>query len=204
MKILYIGGGFVGACSAAVSADSGHTVLVYDIDEQKIAKLSSSDPKVIQSALHEQGLAELLIRNRERISFTTKMEQLSAFIETTDAVFMCLPTPEKEGAAGESDLSYYENAVSMIGPLLAARDGGAQTRHLVIINKSTVPIKMIDYTNDLFTHQGVKNFGIVANPEFLVEGRAIQDSIHPDRVVVGAHSEEDFEIMRQIYAPCCL
>ncbi len=199
MKILYVGGGFVGACSAAVSADSGHTVLVYDIDEQKIAKLSSNDPNIIQSALHEQGLAELLIRNRERISFTTSSADLATFIETVDAVFMCLPTPEKEGAAGESDLSYYENAVSMIGPLLAARDGGAQTRHLVVINKSTVPIRMIDYTNDLFTHQGVKNFGIVANPEFLVEGRAIQDSIHPDRVVVGAHSEEDFEVMRQVY-----
>ncbi len=199
MKILYIGGGFVGACSAAVSADSGHTVLVFDIDEQKIAKLSSNDPNTIQSALHEQGLAELLIRNRERIGFTTDLQQLAAFIETADAVFMCLPTPEKEGAAGESDLSYYESAVSMIGPLLAARDGGAQTRHLVVVNKSTVPIRMIDYTNDLFTHQGVKNFGIVSNPEFLVEGRAIQDSIHPDRVVVGAHSKEDFEVMRQVY-----
>ncbi len=199
MKILYIGGGFVGACSAAVSADSGHTVLVYDIDQAKIDKLSSNDPKIVQSALHEQGLPELLIRNRERITFTTSVGQLTSFIATVDVVFMCLPTPEKEGAAGESDLSYYENAVTMIGPLLALRDNGTQKRRLVVVNKSTVPIRMIDYTNDLFTKQGVSNFGIVANPEFLVEGRAIQDSVHPDRVVVGAHTEEDFQIMREVY-----
>jgi UDPglucose 6-dehydrogenase len=199
MKILYIGGGFVGACSAAVSADSGHVVLVYDIDTSKMEKLSKDDQQIIQSVLHEQGLPELLVRNRERITFTADKNILADFIAEVDAVFMCLPTPEKEGAAGESDLSYYESAVSMLAPLLAARDGGAQSRRLVIVNKSTVPIRMIDYTQELFTQQGVTNFGIVANPEFLVEGRAIQDSIHPDRVVVGAHAEEDFAIMREVY-----
>lgn len=199
MHVLYIGGGFVGACSAAVSADSGHNVLVFDVDEQKVQKLGSGNHELIESCIHEEGLAELLIRNSERITFSTSRDTLAPFIEQAEVIFMCLPTPEKEGAEGESDLSYYEQAVEMLGPLLKDRQGGAQSQRVVIINKSTVPIKMIDYTQELFEQQGVKNFGIVSNPEFLVEGRAVEDSIHPNRIVVGAHSPEDFAIMRRLY-----
>lgn len=199
MKILYIGGGFVGACSAAVSADSGHTTLVYDVDKEKTKKLSSDDRDTIESCLHEEGLAELLIRNKERIRFTDSLQLVTEFITEVDSVFMCLPTPEKAGATGETDLSFYEKAVEVIGPLLAKRNNATQTKRLVIVNKSTVPIQMIDYTEKLFSDAGVKNFGIVSNPEFLVEGKAIKDSIHPDRVVVGANTEEDFAIMRKIY-----
>ena len=203
MNILYIGGGFVGACSAAVSADSGHQVLVYDVDKEKVRKLSSNDRDTIKSCLHEEGLAELLIRNQNRIAFTTELSDVKNFCDSIDAVFMCLPTPEKAGAEGESDLSYYQAAVKTIGPLLAARNGGTQTRRLVIINKSTVPIRMIDYTAEWFAAEGVTNFGIVANPEFLVEGKAVQDSIHPDRVVVGANTPEDLAIMRTLYQRFC-
>lgn len=199
MNILYIGGGFVGACSAAVSADSGHQTLIFDVDTDKIAKLSSGDRDTIQSCLHEEGLAELLIRNKNLISFTTDLVQVKEFAHSVDAVFMCLPTPEKVGAEGESDLSYYEQSVKDIGPMLAARNDGTQSKRLVIVNKSTVPIKMIDYTEELFKNQGVQNFGIVSNPEFLVEGKAIADSIHPDRVVVGANAEADFVVMREVY-----
>jgi UDPglucose 6-dehydrogenase len=204
MKIVYIGGGFVGACSAAVSADSGHDTLVFDVDAEKVKKLSTDDRDIIQSCLHEQGLAELLIRNRSRIRFTTDASDMRKFIVSgLEAVFMCLPTPEKEGAAGETDLSYYEHAVTMIAPALAARDGGAQSSRLIIINKSTVPIRMIDYTKELFERQGVKNFGIVSNPEFLVEGKAVKDSLHPDRLVVGAETSEDFAILRRVYQRFC-
>lgn len=199
MNILYIGGGFVGACSAAVSADSGHQTLVFDVDKDKVAKLSSGDRDTIQSCLHEEGLAELLIRNQDRITFTTDQETLKEFAHNVDAVFMCLPTPEKAGAAGESDLSYYIQSVKDIGPMLAARNDGTQSKRLVIVNKSTVPITMIDYTEELFKNQGVQNFGIVSNPEFLVEGKAIEDSIHPDRVVVGANNEADLVVMREVY-----
>lgn len=199
MNVLYIGGGFVGTCSAAVSADSGHTTLVYDLDKEKIKKLSSEDRDIIQSCLHEEGLGELLIQNHDRITFTYDIKKVEKFIENVDVVFMCLPTPEKKDAEGETDLSYYEKAVESIGPMLAKRNKKKQSKHLVIINKSTVPVRMIDYTEKLFRAQKVENFSIVANPEFLVEGKAIKDSIHPDRVVVGANTEEDFLIMRQFY-----
>ncbi len=203
MQILYVGGGFVGTCSAAVSADSGHTILIYDINTDRIQKLSSNDRDTIESCLHEEGLAELLIRNRSRIQFTDAIEIVHEFVNDVDIVFMCLPTPEKFDAEGETDLSYYESAVKTLGPLLAKRNNGNQEKRLVIVNKSTVPIRMIDYTEKLFREQGVDNFGIVSNPEFLVEGKAVKDSIHPDRVVVGANTEEDFVIMRHLYQRFC-
>lgn len=199
MKLLYIGAGFVGACSAAVAADSGHEILVYDINEERVKCLSSGDRDEIESCLHEDGLGEMIVRNQERLRFTADLSAMENFIkEGVKAVFMCLPTPEKDGS-GESDLSFYEAAVKSIGPFLAGRNQGGHEDRLVIVNKSTVPIAMIDYIHELFVKQGVKNFGIVSNPEFLVEGKAIEGSVHPDRVVVGAEAEEDFKIMREIY-----
>ena len=199
MKVLYLGGGFVGACSAAVTADSGHEVFVFDIDAEKMKKLATDDRDVIQSALHEDGLAELLIRNRQRISFTSDKKAAEKFATEANVVFMCLPTPEKQDGTGESDLSFYEKAVEMFASSIASRDGDKQTSRVVVVNKSTVPVRMIDYTEELFSKHGVKNFGIVSNPEFLVEGKAIDGSIRPDRVVVGAKNDEDFKIMRDLY-----
>lgn len=198
MNILYIGSGFVGACSAAVSADSGHQTLVFDIDERKIKLLGSGDRDTIQSCLFEDGLGDLLIRNKERIEFTTDYSKVEKFLDDCDAVFMCLPTPEI-GETGESDLSYYFKAADKLAQSLTRRNEGRQEKYTVIVNKSTVPIEMVDRTQEVMEGAGVKNFGVVSNPEFLVEGKAIEGSIRPDRVVVGAWNEKDFGIMRQIY-----
>jgi len=199
MKILYIGSGFVGACSAAVSADSGHETLVYDIDQRKIDLLSSGDRDTIQSCLYEEGLGDLLIRNGERIKFTTDYTLVETFLDQAEAIFMCLPTPEI-GETGESNLSYYFTAAEKLAESLLKRNGGKQTQYVVIINKSTVPIAMVDKTAEIMDAAGVKNYGVISNPEFLVEGKAVPDSLHPDRVVVGAWTEKDFAIMRQVYA----
>ncbi|MBI5728860.1 MAG: UDP-glucose/GDP-mannose dehydrogenase family protein [Candidatus Magasanikbacteria bacterium] len=198
MKILYIGGGFVGTCSAAVSADSGHDTLVFDLDEQKMKKLASSDRAVIEECLYEEGLADLLIRNKERIRFTVDYGQVEQFLDVVDAVYMCLPTPEI-GETGESDVSYYVSAAEQLTKALIKRNQGRQEKYVVIVNKSTVPIEMITATEEIMDKAGVKNYGVVANPEFLVEGKAIQGSIRPDRVVVGAWREKDFSVMRQVY-----
>lgn len=199
MKILYIGSGFVGACSAAVMADSGHEVLVYDIDKKKIEMLSSGDRDTIQSCLFEEGLGDLLIRNKERINFTADYKRVTDFLDEAEAVFMCLPTPEKAGAEGESDLTYYFKAAEELASHLVKRNEGRQNQYVAIINKSTVPVQMVNVTEEMMTKNGVKNFGIVSNPEFLVEGKAIEGSIRPDRVVVGAWKIEDFKIMRHLY-----
>lgn len=198
MNILYIGSGFVGSCSAAVSADSGHDVLVYDIDKDKIAKLSSGDKDMIESCLFEDGLGDLLIRNKDRIKFTTDYAQVVKFLNDCDAVFMCLPTPEI-GETGESNLEYYNKAAEKLAEHMVERNNGKQEKYVVIVNKSTVPVEMVDKTEEIMKKHKVKNYGVVSNPEFLVEGKAIEGSIRPDRIVVGAWNEKDLEIMRNIY-----
>jgi UDPglucose 6-dehydrogenase len=198
MNILYIGSGFVGTCSAAIAASSGHDVLVYDIDEKKIKQLASEDRDVIQSCLHEEGLGDLLVTHKERITFTTEFTNVEMFLDTCDVVFLCLPTPEID-ETGESNLSYYFDALQTLTDALIARNSGMQEQYIVLVNKSTVPIDMAHRTGELLQQAGVKHVGVVSNPEFLVEGKAIQGSIRPDRIVVGAEQEKDFEIMRRLY-----
>jgi UDPglucose 6-dehydrogenase len=199
MKILYIGGGFVGACSAAVSADSGHEVLVYDINSSRVEMLGSLNREKIESCLFESGLAEMIIHNSERIKFTSDYGRLNDFIDTVDAIFMCLPTPEKVEGSGESDLAFYNDAAIKLAKQLAERNHGAQEKYIIIVNKSTVPVAMANRTKEIFEEYKVKNFGIVSNPEFLVEGQAIRGSVNPQRIVIGAWKERDFQIMRDLY-----
>ncbi len=198
MNILYIGGGFVGACSAAVSANSGHKTLVFDIDENKVRMLGSEDRDTIESCLFEKGLGDLLVRHKEHVRFTHDYKEVIAFLEECDAVFMCLPTPEID-ETGESDLSYYTSAAEQLAEALVKRNNSAQEKYVVIVNKSTVPIEMVDQTKHIMDNVGVENYGVVSNPEFLVEGKAVEGSLKPDRIVVGAESEKDFEVMRRVY-----
>ena len=200
MKILYIGSGYVGTCSAAVMADSGHEVLLYDTDEKKIKMLASNDVEQIEACLLENGLCKLLANNKERIIFTSDYKDVVKALDETDAIFMCLPTPEKEGSEGESDLSYYYSAAEKLAENLVKRNSGKQSKYIVIVNKSTVPVNMINMTSKIMNEHDVINFGVVSNPEFLVEGKAIEGSIRPDRVIIGAEKSEDFKIMRQVYA----
>lgn len=202
MNLVYIGAGFVGACSAAVAADSGHRVLVYDINQEKIKKLESGDRDLIESYLSEKGLGDILVRNKKQISFTGDYKEVEDFFEQCDAIFLCLPTPEIE-ETGASDLSYYISAIEQLAGVLAERNNGQQTKYVLIINKSTVPVNAIDTLNELLIKAGVKNFGSASNPEFLVEGKAIDGTLKPDRVVVGADKEKDFLILRQIYSRFC-
>lgn len=198
MNILYIGSGFVGACSAAVSADSGHNVLVFDIDQKKIDMLGSKDRDTIEACLFEQGLGDLLVRNADRITFTTDYTKVEHALDTVDAVFMCLPTPEI-GETGESNMQYYNAAAEQLAQALKKRNAGAQDKYVVLVNKSTVPIDTVDHTAHIMDEAGVKNYGVVSNPEFLVEGKAIAGSLKPDRIVIGAWSDNDFAVMRHIY-----
>ncbi len=146
MKILYIGSGYVGTCSAAVMADSGHDVLVYDIDPKKIKMLASNNVEEIEAVLLEDGLCKMLTANKERITFTANYKDVVGALDDADAVFMCLPTPEKDGAEGESDLSYYYKAAETLAENLTKRNSGKQSKYIVIVNKSTVPVNMINMT----------------------------------------------------------
>jgi len=134
MNLLYIGSGFVGTCSAAVSADSGHQVLVYDINQDKINLLASGDREKIKNCIFEEGLSDLLIRNQERIKFTFDYEQVEQFLESGEAIFMCLPTPEI-GETGESDLRFFYSALEDIFRALIKRNNHKQEKYVLIINK---------------------------------------------------------------------
>lgn len=199
MKLLYIGAGFVGACSAAVAADSGHSVLVFDIDKNRVELLGSGDRDTIESCLFEKGLGDILIRNQGAIKFTADYGDVTGWVDEVDAVFMCVNTPELEGGTGELNLKYYNLAAEKITQALAVRNNGKQERHVVIVNKSTLPIAMVDSLEKILLNNGVKNCGVVSNPEFLVEGKAIEGSLKPDRIVIGARSQKDFEVMRGVY-----
>lgn len=198
MNILYIGAGFVGACSAAVSANSGHKTLVFDIDKKKIEMLGSGDRDTIESCLFEEGLGDLLVRHKESLRFTTDYQDVEAFLDECDTVFMCLPTPEI-GETGESDLRFYVSAAEQLAQAMKKRNRGTQEKYIVIVNKSTVPVNMVDRTAEIIDSEGVEQYGVVSNPEFLVEGKAIAGSLKPDRIVIGAWSEKDFAVMRAVY-----
>lgn len=193
MKIIVAGTGFVGLAHAAVVSEYGHEVYAYDIDEKKIAAYQSADPDQIEHYVNEPGLSAVIEENIDRyLFFTTDIESV---IEGTDAIFLCLPTPPNPN--GSSDLSFYFNALNYIAELLAKRK---DTRRVVLVNKSTVPVGTARQLEAVLKQHNVPNAGVASNPEFLPEGDAVEKSRRPDRVVVGADTEEDFRILRRIYS----
>src|SRR5271168_3822478 len=186
IKIAVVGSGYVGLVAAVCFAEIGHNVLCVDNDERKVAALESGD-----ALIHENYLPELLERYRNnRIRFTTDLAE--ATLES-EAIFIAVGTPQSE--AGDADLSYVEAVACEIARSI--------TSYKVIVEKSTVPV----YTNEWVTRSMERNgvarhlFDVVSNPEFLREGTAVADFLHPDRIVVGADSERAAAVLNRIYAP---
>lgn len=193
MKIIVAGTGFVGLTHAAVCSEYGHEVYAYDIDEKRIAAYRSADREQIEHYVNEPGLAQVIAENINRyLFFVTEIESI---IEGTDAIFLCLPTPPNPN--GSSDLSFYFDALDYLAGLLAKRQ---DTRRVVLVNKSTVPIGTARQLEAVLQKHNVPNAGVASNPEFLPEGDAVEKSRRPDRVVVGADTTEDFSILRRIYS----
>ena len=190
MKISVIGTGYVGLVSGACFAQMGNTVTCVDIDEKKIESLKKG---VIP--IYEPGLEKMVRENYEKgtLHFTT---DIADAIANTDISFIAVGTPM--GEDGSADLKYV---------LAVARSIGASMEHyMVIVDKSTVPVGTADKVRETIQTEldarGVDiPFDVVSNPEFLKEGAAIQDFMHPDRVVIGADSEKAMKIMHDLYAP---
>jgi UDPglucose 6-dehydrogenase len=193
MKIIVAGTGFVGLTHAAVCSEYGHEVYAYDIDQKRLAAYRSAEREQIEHYVSEPGLANIIQENIDRYLFF--IDDLSPIIEGVDAIFLCLPTPPNRD--GSSDLSFYFDAVNHIAGLLAQR---TDQRRVVLINKSTVPIGTARQLERVLRDHKVPNAGVASNPEFLPEGNAVEKSRHPDRVVVGGDTEDDFRIMRRIYS----
>lgn len=193
MKIIVVGTGFVGLTHAAVSSEYGHEVHAFDISEERIAAYQSGNRQRIEHFVNEPGLVDIIEENMGRYLFFTT--DISAVIADADAVFMCLPTPPKRD--GSTDLSTYLNAAHHLADLLAKR---TTSQRIVLINKSTVPIGTARLLEQIMLEHGVKNFGVASNPEFLPQGNAVEASRKPDRVVVGADTAEDLEILSRVYS----
>ncbi len=157
-----------------------------DNDERKVAALESGD-----TLIHEKHLPELLERYRNsRIRFTTDLHEATRECE---AIFIAVGTPQSE--TGDADLSYVEAVACEIARSL--------TSYKVIVEKSTVPVYTNEWIRRSIERNGVARrlFDVVSNPEFLREGTAVEDFLHPDRIVVGADSEEAARLLAAIYAP---
>ena len=185
-KVAVIGAGYVGLTTAACLADLGNDVVALDINEQKIEQLKQSDVP-----FYEPGITELVKRNVDagRLRFTTSYRDALSGVEYA---IIAVSTPEGEG--GEADLSHVEAAAASIGQNM---DGP-----LIVVNKSTVPPLTGDKVSQMLRkHNTDHATAVVSNPEFLREGSAIHDFMHPDRVVVGSHDRDAAEKVAKLYAP---
>ena len=170
-NIAVIGTGYVGLSSGACFAHLGHVVTCVDVVQLKIDNLNKGILPIVETGLKElvaEGVAA------GKLIFTTDV--VSA-VKNADVVFLCVPTPE--GADGSADLSYIQTAAKTLSPLL--RSGA------IVVNKSTVPVGSTKVVERELKRPDI---AVVSNPEFLREGSAIQDFLHPDRVVVGSDNQE--------------
>lgn len=190
MKISVIGTGYVGLVSGVCFAQMGNKVTCVDIDEKKIEKLKEG---VIP--IYEPGLEDMTLENYKKgtLNFTTNSSEA---IANSGIAFIAVGTPM--GEDGSADLQYVLAVAKTIGQ--------SMKDYIVVVDKSTVPVGTADKVKAAIQaeldNRGVDiAFDVVSNPEFLKEGAAIQDFLHPDRVVIGAESEKAMDIMRELYAP---
>lgn len=190
MKVAILGTGYVGLVSGACLADFGHTVVCADTDVSRIDQLRRGD-----IPFYEPGLSEVVSRNAAvgRLRFTTAA---GTAVSESLVVFLAVGTPQLEN--GEADTSQVIAATREIGANLNG--------YKVIATKSTVPIGTGARLGDIIREGPGRSreFDVVANPEFLREGSAIEDFMRPDRIVIGVSSERAVAIMREIYRPLYL
>ena len=190
MKVTIVGTGYVGLVSGTCLADVGNDVLCLDTNAEKIALLNAGGVP-----LYEPGLEALIVKNVEarRLRFTTDID---AAVAHGTLQFIAVGTPPDED--GSADLQYV---------LAAARNIGRRMQsHKVIVDKSTVPVGTADRVRAAVAAELLERgvslpFAVVSNPEFLKEGAAVDDFMRPDRIVVGADSEQAIALMRALYAP---
>ena len=192
MKVIVVGTGYVGLPHGAILAEYGHEVYAYDINEERINAYKTGQREQIEKQVNEPGLAAVIQETLNKTLFFTT--EIASKIEGVSVIFMCLNTPPQRG--GATDLSYYLNASHHIAELLANRQ---DKRRVVIVNKSTVPIGTARLLQGILNEYNVENVGVASNPEFLAQGRAVEGSRSPDRVVVGADTDDDLALLRRLY-----
>ena len=182
-----IGTGYVGLTTGACFAEVGHNVICVDNNTAKVAKLQAGEIPI-----YEPGLEELVHRNvsAKRLRFSTSIEE---GVDGSDIVFIAVPTPPQPD--GSVDLSFVEGVAREIADVMK--------EYKVVVDKSTVPVKTGDKVEETIRrYQRRKvDFDVVSNPEFLREGFAVDDLMHPDRVVIGSKNTRPVAAMKQVYEP---
>lgn len=191
--IAVIGTGYVGLVSGTCFAENGNTVICVDNDPKKLEKLRNG-----RIHIYEPGLQPLFERNfkEQRLRVTDDLEDA---VLRADVVFLCLPTPPNED--GSADLQYVLKVADDIGGILGRH---APQPFKVIVDKSTVPIGTSEKVTAAIRAQYGGPFTVVSNPEFLREGFAVEDSLRPDRVVIGTSDERARRVMVDLYEPFVL
>ncbi len=186
VQIAVVGSGYVGLVAAVCFAEMGHEVICVDNDERKVKALQGGD-----TLIHELHLPELLNRHRnKRVRFMTDLAEAT---RECQAIFIAVGTPQSE--TGDADLSYVEAVACEIARSI--------TSYKVIVEKSTVPVYTNEWIRRTMERNGVARelFDVVSNPEFLREGTAVADFLHPDRIVVGSDTPRAAAVLADIYAP---
>src|SRR4051812_12429789 len=175
-RLTVLGTGYLGATHAVCMAELGYEVLGIDADEHKIKSLAAGEVP-----FYEPGLQDLLRKNLEtgRLHFTTSYDEIAEF---GDVHFLCVGTPQKQGEYA-ADLTYVHSCLDDLLPRL--------TRACTIAGKSTVPVGTAEVVAERIKDKApaADDIELVWNPEFLREGFAVEDTLHPDRLVVGVTSE---------------
>lgn len=187
ISIAVVGSGYVGLVAAACFAEIGHQVFCVDNDEARVEMLAGGGIPI-----HEEFLPELLGRHRQsgQVRFTTDLRLAT---ERAEVVFIAVGTPQSEG--GNADLSYVDAVACEIARSIQS--------YKLIVEKSTVPVYTNDWIRRTLERNGVSTslFDVASNPEFLREGTAVSDFLHPDRIVLGADSEAAANLLNAIYRP---
>ncbi len=189
MKISIIGTGYVGTVSAACFAELGHEVICVDVDRSKIDKINAGIPPI-----YEEGLPELLKKHAgKRLSATSDYDSA---VMNSDVSFICVGTPSDSD--GNIDLSIIKAASTSLGDSLRAKKG----YHVIVVKSTVVPETTEKVVLPIVEKRSGKrtgDFGIVMNPEFLREGKAVHDFMHPDKIVVGSLDKSSGDIVASLY-----
>jgi UDPglucose 6-dehydrogenase len=185
MKVTIIGTGYVGLSTGICLAYIGHEVHCVDTDESKITSLNAG-----RTPIFEPHLEQMLADARDRLTFTTRLEEAAP---GSEAVFLAVGTPPLP--SGSPDLQFLRAAAVGLGHHLSEN-------FTVIINKSTVPVGSGNWVDAIVREAAPQaNFSVASNPEFLREGSAIHDSLYADRIVVGSDNARALEVLRELYLP---
>ena len=189
MKISIIGTGYVGLVTGACFASLGHNVICVDVDEEKVKKINNS-----VSPIYEKGLEDLLKKYKSNITATTSYTKA---VQNTDMTFICVNTPSR--GDGSIDLSFADKAVASVASELKNK----KAFHSVVMKSTVVPGTTQNHVLPLIEKISCKkagvDFGLGMNPEFLREGAAVDDFLHPDRVVNGYYDEKTRQLLKELY-----